>query len=69
MRQVFDTLELSSSHLAMMIDESNLTLLAGGSEFSEWRYPVGALIFDDCTVPSSILWHTMVSHFTLRFFA
>ena len=50
--QLFDTLQLSSSHLAIMIDESNLTLLAGGSESFERRHPVGASTFEDCTVPS-----------------
>ena len=54
-RQVFDTLQLSSSHLGMMIDESNLTLFAGDSKFLEWRHPVGASIFDDCMVPSFIV--------------
>ena len=50
--QFFDALQLSSSHLMMMIDKSNLTVLAGGSEFLEQRHPVGASIFEDFTVPS-----------------
>ena len=52
---LFDTLQLSSSHLAIMIDESNLTLLAGGGESLEQRHLVGASIVEDCTVPSFIV--------------
>ena len=54
-RHLFDALQLSSSHLAIMIDESNLTLLAGGGESLEQRHPVGASIVEDCTVPSFIV--------------
>ena len=49
---LFDDLQLSSSHLVIMIDESNLTLLAGVCESFERRHPIGASLFVDCIVPS-----------------
>ena len=52
--QLFDALQLSSSHLVITIDESNLTLLAGVCESFERRHPMGASLFVLFTVPSVI---------------
>ena len=53
-RQLFDALQLSSSHLAITINESNLTLLAGVCESFEQIHLMGASLFVLFTVPSFI---------------
>ena len=44
-RQLFDVLQLNSSHQAIMIDELNLTLLAGVCESFEQRHTMVASLF------------------------
>ena len=44
-RHLFAALQLSSSHLAITMEESKLTLLAGDGESFERRHPMGAFLF------------------------